>query len=184
MVTASLRGSGALLDELLEETKVLAFPDATERRVRSAATVSNASIDRLRACADRQDRPQAPPFPWWWWLFTGARSPTIRPSRIVRLYVDVVVGEDPGVCLCFSSPTTSGRCWTRSPPRATLKIWLPRHTASTGMSRSSAAWSAISARSRSGRMPFVSGWASAPCRAGSRSSRRRRGARRARRGSP
>ena len=29
--------------------------------------------------------------------------------------------KTPGVCLCFSSPTTSGRCWTMSPPRATLK---------------------------------------------------------------
>ena len=92
----------------------------------------------------------------------------------------------PGVCLCFSSPTTSGRCWTRSPPRATFSTCEPRQTASTGMSRSSAAVSsASSARSRSGRTPFVSGCAScAVARPGRGRSRRRRRSRRARRASP
>jgi len=85
------------------------------------------------------------------------------------------VGHDrhkhtPGVSRCASVPSTSGRCWTMSPPRATFSTCEPRHTARTGMSRCSAAVSsASSARSRSGTVPRVSGCGSAPYASGSRS---------------
>ncbi len=37
-----------------------------------------------------------------------------------------------------ASPSRSGSCCTRSPPRLTLSTWIPRHTASTGRSDSRA----------------------------------------------
>src|SRR5260221_691633 len=69
----------------------------------------------------------------------------------------------PGTSRWLSSPTTSGRCWTRSPPRATFSTCEPRQMPSTGMSRSRAARSSVSsASSRSGNGRSVSGCASWP----------------------
>ena len=44
----------------------------------------------------------------------------------------------PSVSRWPSWPTSSGRCWTRSPPRSTFRSWKPRQIASVGRSRSSA----------------------------------------------
>ena len=66
--------------------------------------------------------------------------------------------NSPATARCSSCPTTSGRCWTRSPPRATFRTSTPRQIASTGRSRASAAVrSASSPRSRAGLVPLVVG---------------------------
>ena len=131
---------------------------------------STASSVPSSAHADSTSPSPTVPNPWWWCDLTGARSPSSVPRRLPSFTSTSWSAKTPGVCLCFSSPTTSGRCWTRSPPRATFSTCEPRHTASTGMSRSSAAVSSASSpRSLSGRVPIVSGCASWPYSAGSMS---------------
>ena len=56
-----------------------------------------------------------------------SRVPSARPRRARE--------NVPGTSLCASLPTSSGRCWTRSPPRTTFRSCEPRQTASTGRSR-------------------------------------------------
>ena len=90
----------------------------------------------------------------------------------------------PGVSLWPLWPTTSGRCWTRSPPSATLSTCEPRQMASTGRSRSIAAVSsASSAPSRSGTTPSSRRAAPGRRARGRGRSPPRRSGRRARRGS-
>ena len=117
---------------------------------------STASIVPSSAHAVATSPSPTRPNPWWWLDLTGTRSPDDRTEARARLNPTSWSENSPRRSLCRSSPTTSGRCWTRSPPRATFRIWLPRQTASTGMSRASAASSsASSARSRSARTPTV-----------------------------
>ena len=93
-----------------------------------------------------------------------------RQSRALA-HVDLVVGEDARRVLVLLVPHDLGQVLDEvAAARATLSTCEPRQTASTGMSRSSAARrSASSPRSQSGRSPVVSGWASCPYSPGSMS---------------
>ena len=93
----------------------------------------------------------------------GAGTDDRRESRAV-LDLDRMHGEldrEPACARRFRPD--SGRCWTRSPPRATFRSWTPRQIASVGMSRSRAACRrASSPASRRVCGVSVSGCASAP----------------------
>ena len=106
------------------------------------------------------------PTPWWWWDFVPwTVSPAARWASEPSAEADVVVGvvERPERTAVIGWPWLSGRCCSSVPPRAMFISCMPRQMPSSGRSRSSARRvSASSKASRSGTIPFVSGWASAP----------------------
>ena len=176
-------------DERLEQPRVLALLGVPEHAEGEALRRVLDRLDRavLGPCRPREARPPAGRSPGG-----GATSPArarrrgrpragCPPRRVTPCSANV-----PGVGWCSSCPTTSGRCWTRSPPRATLRICEPRQTASTGRSRSSAAGQ----QRELGVVPLRRRRASSRdarprrTRRGRGRRRRRRRARRARRASP
>ncbi len=86
----------------------------------------------LRAVTTRP-RPSLPTA-WWWQHSTSRRSPSSRRTVLPGSVITVTGPNAPGRGWWSVEPTTSGSCWTRSPPRYTLRTCIPRHTASTGRS--------------------------------------------------
>ena len=77
--------------------------------------------------------------------------PTAAPTRLAGSSRTSTSLNTPGLGLCPSWPTTSGRCWCSVPPNATFSSCAPRQTPSTGTPSARARSStASSAASRSG----------------------------------
>ena len=109
------------------------------------------------------------PKPWWWCDFTGARSPSSGRGGC-RPHVDLVVGEDRRRLLVFLVADDLGQVLHEVAAAGDVQHLRARgrrehrHVAlERGVS------SASSPRSRSGRVPIVSGCASWPYSAGSMS---------------
>src|SRR5688500_15936348 len=61
------------------------------------------------------------PRPWWWCDVTSEPAPTIAARRDPSFTSTGCTANSPGTLLWTSFPTASGRCCTRSPPRATFR---------------------------------------------------------------